>query len=56
MFFQAPAAVDRLVDAVAVADAALAVVLAGADPDRERILRIDRHAADRVRALPVEDR
>ena len=50
------AAVDRPVDAVAVGDAALAVVLAGADPDRERVLRVERDAADRVRALAVEDR
>ena len=42
MFSQRLAAVDRLVDAVAVADAALAVVLAGADPDDERVLRVER--------------
>ena len=47
---------SRLVDAVAVADAALAVVLAGADPDDARVLRVDRDAADRVGALAVEDR
>ena len=52
----AGAAVDRLVDAVAVGDAALAVVLAGADPDRQRVVGIDGHAADRIRALTVEDR
>ena len=49
------AAVLALVDAVAVADAALAVVLAGADPDDVRVLRVDRDAADRVGALAVED-
>src|SRR5437773_1844952 len=35
---------------------ALSVVLAGADPDDGRILRIDRDRADRERALTVEDR
>ena len=50
------AAVVRPVDAVAVRDAALRVVLAGADPDRQRVLRVERHAADRVRPLVVEDR
>ena len=49
------AAVGRLVHAVAVAHAALRVVLAGAHPDRQRIPGVDRHAADRVRRLRVED-
>ena len=55
-FFQLLPPSSRLVDAVAVADAALAVVLAGADPDDVRVLRVDRDAADRVGALAVEDR
>ena len=50
------AAVVALVDAVAVADAALAVVLAGADPDDVRVLRVEGDAADGVRTLAVEDR
>src|SRR5258706_9056689 len=40
------AAVIRPVDAVSVAHAALAVVLARPDPHRVRILRIERHRAD----------
>ena len=55
-FFQVLPPSIGLVDAVAVADAALAVVLAGADPDDVRVLRIERDAADRVRAFAVEDR
>src|ERR1700724_1369679 len=51
-----PAAVGRPVDAVAVGDAALAVVLAGADPDDQRVVGVDGDAADRVGALAVEDR
>src|SRR6185503_2851093 len=50
------AAVGGLVDAVAVADAALAVVLAGADPDDQRIAGVEDDAADRVAHLAVEDR
>jgi hypothetical protein len=50
------AAVLRLVDAVAVGDAALRVVLARPDPDDERVLLIHRDPADGVRALVVEDR
>ena len=49
------AAVLALVDAVAVADAALRVVLAGAHPDDVRVRRVDRDAADRVGPLAVED-
>jgi hypothetical protein len=49
------AAVDRLVDAVAVSDAALAVVLARAHPYRERALGIDRDASGRERLLAVEN-
>ena len=49
-------AVDRLVDAVAVAHRALAVVLAGADPKREVVVRVERDRADRIRAVVVEDR
>ena len=51
-----PAAVFALVDAVAVGDAALIVVLAGAHPDDRRILGIDRDVADRIRAVVVEYR
>src|SRR5207302_1158493 len=49
------AAVKGLVDAVAVADRALAVVLAGADPDDARVLGVEGDIADRVGALVVED-
>src|SRR5581483_1768897 len=54
--FPALAAVVGAIDAVAVADAPLAVVLAGADPDDVRILRIEDDRADGVRAFVVEDR
>ena len=50
------AGVGRLVDAVAEVRAALAGVLAGAEPDDVRVLRIDDHAAERERAAVVEDR
>src|SRR6185369_1983806 len=50
------AAVVGPVDAVAVGDTALAVVLTRADPDDERVLRVEGHAADRVRPLAIEDR
>src|SRR5262249_62369334 len=49
------ATVVGAVDAVAVGDAALAVVLAGADPDDERVLRVEGDGADGVGALVVED-
>ena len=49
-------AVGALVNAVAVADAALAVVLARADPEHTRVLGVHRDAADRIRALVVEHR
>ena len=49
------AGVGRLVDAVAEVRAALAGVLAGADPDDVRVLRIDDDAAEGERALLVED-
>src|SRR5581483_6944156 len=39
-----------------VGDAALAVVLAGADPDDVRVLRVEGDGADGVRAFVVEDR
>src|SRR6185436_12593186 len=52
----AGAAVGGLVDAVAVADAALAVVLAGAHPDDERVLGVEHDGADREALLAVEDR
>ena len=41
------AGVSRLVDAVAVADAALVVVLAGAQPDDVRVFRVDDDGAER---------
>ena len=50
------APVEGAVDAVAVADRALAVVLAGADPDHVRGRGGDGQAADGVAALAVEDR
>ncbi len=50
------AAVHGLVDAVAVADAALVVVLAGPDPDDVRVRGIEDDATDGVGALGVEDR
>src|SRR5262249_52237830 len=49
------AAVDGFVDAVAVADRALAVVLAGAYPDDVGVLRVQGDVADRVGALFVEN-
>ena len=53
---EAGAAVDRLVESVAVPHAALAVVLTGPHPDDQMVRRIDRHAADRVRPVAVKDR
>ena len=50
------AAVFALVDAVAVGDAALVVVLAGAHPDDGGILGIDGDPADGIGAVVVEDR
>src|SRR5262249_6728781 len=50
------AAVVGAVDAVAVGDAALAVVLPRTDPDDVRVLRVEGDVADRVGALVVEDR
>ena len=50
------AAVQALVDAVADADVAAADVLTRADPDRVRVGRVERDAADRVGGLAVEDR
>ena len=50
------AGVGRLVDAVAEMRAALAGVLAGAEPDDVRVLRIDDDAAEREGAALVEDR
>ena len=44
------------IDTVPVPDAALRIVLAGADPQRGRVPRIERDRADRVRSLPVKDR
>ena len=51
-----PAGIVAAIDAVAVADAALVVGFAGADPDRARVLRIDGDRADRIGALVLEDR
>ena len=48
--------VGRFVDAVAVGHRALTVVLARADPDDVRVLRVEGHATDGVGALVVEDR
>ncbi len=50
------AAVERAIDTVAVGDAALVVVLAGADPDDVGVLRVDGQGADRVGAFAVENR
>ena len=50
------AGIGRLVDAVAVADAALVVVLARREPDDVRVLRVDDHRAERIRAVGLEDR
>src|SRR5262249_15913030 len=49
------AAVVGAVDAVAVADAALAVVLAGADPDDLGVPRVEGDGADGVGAFVFED-
>ena len=53
---EAAPAVERLVQTVAVPDAALAVVLPRADPHYEAVVGIDRHRADGVGAVLVEDR
>src|SRR5262249_19197808 len=50
------ARVGRLVDAVAEMRAALARVLARAEPDDVRILRVDNHATQRERSAVVENR
>ena len=52
----ARAAVTAPVDTVAEADVPAAHVLSRADPDDVGIRGVDRHAADRVRRLPVEER
>src|SRR5262249_6007890 len=49
------AGVGALVDAVPVADAALRLVLAGAEPDDVGIVGVDGDAAERVGAAVVED-
>src|SRR5262249_59115205 len=49
------AAIVGAVDAVAVADAALTIVLARADPDGVGVLRIEGDGADGVGALAIED-
>jgi len=48
------ARVDALVDVVPEADAALALVLTGAQPENVRVLRVDRDATHRVGAVVVE--
>src|SRR5262245_30730436 len=47
-------AVGALIDAIAVSDAALTVVLAGAHPHHIRVLRIHHDATDGERTLVVE--
>ena len=42
-----PSAIDRFVDTIAVRHHALGVVLAGADPDHVRVLRVDGDRAGR---------
>src|SRR5205823_10790820 len=49
--FPTLAAIFRFVHAVAIADTALRVALAGAHPNDGRIFRIELHIANRVRAL-----
>src|SRR5256714_10684954 len=49
-------AIIRTIDSAAVRHAALTVVFAGADPNRQRILRIEHDTADRVRPLAIEYR
>ena len=49
------AAIDGLVHTVAERDASLTVVLAGPDPNDVVVARVDLNAADRIRALAVED-
>jgi hypothetical protein len=53
---EAGAAIDRLVQSVAISHAALAVILARAHPDDQVVPGIDHHAADRVRPVAVKDR
>src|ERR1035438_1339500 len=48
--------VGAFVNAVAIADGALRLVLAGAQPDRIGVVRIDGDAAERVGAAVIEDR
>ncbi len=49
-------AIFAFVHAVAIGDAALIVILAGADPNGRRILGVDSHGADGIRSLRVEYR
>src|SRR5262249_50304157 len=53
---EAPSTVLGFVYAVAIADAALAVAFACADPERRGVLRTERDRANRIRAVIVEDR
>src|SRR5437870_169815 len=50
------AAIVGSIDAVAVRDTPLAVVFARAHPRRQRILRIEHEATNRVRTLAIEYR
>jgi hypothetical protein len=50
------AGVVGAIEAIAITDAALAVVFAGADPDDLRIPGVQRDGADRIRSFIVEDR
>src|SRR5260370_37194668 len=54
--FPTLSAVLRAVDAVAVSDAALTVVLAGADPDDAGILWVEANRTDGIRSFVVKDR
>ena len=49
-------AIARAIDTIAKAEVTTAMVLTGADPDRVRIVRINRHRADGINALIIEDR
>ncbi len=55
-FFHVLPGVGALIDAVAIADGALRLVLARTQPDDVRILRVHHHHAQRIRAAIVENR
>ena len=50
------AAILALVDAIAIRNAALIIVFAGAHPDDRRILGVDRDPTDGIRSIVVENR